>query len=254
MFPRNILNRERETQMTKLLGLLAIAITLSACVKEEVTNNYITNPVPVEPLNNNQQTVEGTINGGGGKGVLCKRDGIETVETLDLYEAKVLYGLEELDANVSSQAEAITLISRVLARHNWNPSSISMSDFEKFYQEYLTGFFSSRLRFISNGKKLKLVADSAEAIVEDNCEMVQVAVYYDESVILVDKTLWEKMSWIHRTALLTHELVYAQDRQNGAKNSIKARRLTGQLFSKKGARPRADGVPTENERVAFCNL
>jgi|GEM_PF-5235619 len=36
--------------------------------------------------------------GGGGRGVLCKRDGKSTVELLDLYEAKSMYGLHLIDA------------------------------------------------------------------------------------------------------------------------------------------------------------
>lgn len=238
--------------MRNLLLALPFILIMSACLKEVVTKD---GPVTTTstPQSNTQNQVEGTINGGGGKGVLCKKGDVASVETLDLYEAKVLYGLE-INEKAASQEEAMDLFTTVLTRHLWNPSTIPMDEYKKGFREHVSNILLKNIKFISRGKKLKLVNDSFEPLVEEGCEMVQVAVYYDESILLVDQSLWDQMNWTSKIGLLAHEIIYFMDRQNGSKNSISTRKLVGQLFSSKGSRPKADGVPTEQSKYTSCTV
>ena len=238
--------------MRNFLLLLPFILVLGACSKEVVTKDA---PVatPSTPQAESQGQVEGTINGGGGKGVLCRKGQKTTVETLDLYEAKVLYGLE-IKELATNQDEAIEEFTTILTRHLWNPSTVPMDQYKKNFKDLYLNILLKNIKFISRDKKLKLVNDSFEPLVEKDCEMVQVAVYYDESILLVDESLWNQMSWTSRIGLLAHEILYLMDRQNGSKNSISTRKLVGQLFSSSGARPRGDGIPMEKNKVATCTV
>ncbi|MBC7743251.1 MAG: hypothetical protein H7061_13720 [Bdellovibrionaceae bacterium] len=195
--------------------------------------------------------IQGTINGGGGKGVRCQKNGVTAIETLDLYEAIILYNLE-IGYDPKTEEEAIDLFATLITRHFWNPSTIAMPEFKEGFKARLNDLLLKKIKFLTDGRKLKLIDDSYEPIIEENCEQVQVAAYYDESVLLIDKSLWDQMNWTNRIALLTHEMIYAMDRANGASNSMSARKLVGQLYSTTGARPKADGVPSDNRKIATC--
>jgi len=231
---------------------IGLTLIFAACAKEEVTKVAPASPISTpQPIVQNQ--AEGTINGGGGKGVRCQQKEAITVETLDLYEAKVLYNLDIVQIE-NSQDQALTLIASLLSKHLWHPGAIPMEEYQNKLREMLIHTWLKNIRFIDSKKKLKLINDSFEPLVEDGCELVQVAAYYDESILLVDKSLWDKMDWLNRASLLAHELIYYIDRQNGSTNSMASRKLVGQLFSKKGARPKADGIPLRQSQYARCYL
>ncbi len=193
----------------------------------------------------------GTINGGGGKGVLCKNGQASTLEVLDLYEAKALYDLK-IEHNPQTKEEAINLFAELIGRHLWNPSTVPLPEFIQMLKGDLDNAILKKIKFLTDGKHLALVDDADEPIYEANCEMKQIAVYYDESVVLVDQSLWDQMNWTNRIALLTHEMFYSMDRSNGATNSMATRKLVGQLFSTTGAVPKADGIPTDLNKVVTC--
>jgi len=236
--------------MERFAYIFALICLFAACTKETVTNNV---PIP-NPVIKSQDTatpVQGTINGGGGKGVRCNQNGRIVIRTLDLYEANVLYGLEQINVP-DAQDPALDIFTALLTRHLWNPDTIPMDEYKARFRELLTGNFLKKMRFIGSTQKLKLINDSYEPVLEDGCEVVQVAAYYDESILLVDKSLWDQMDWVNKIALLAHELIYYTDRQNGSTNSMAARKLVGLLFSTKGARPKADGVPSERSQYSRC--
>jgi hypothetical protein len=169
-----------------------------ACSKT-VTNNVpaVNNSTPPSELTSSGLTAEmtdsgGVINGGGGKGVQCTKDGQTTVEVLDLYEAKTLYNLSIMDFG-STEEEAKEKLAQVLARHFWNPTSIEIDLYQRELKKIYIQEFLNNIRFIENGKTLRLTNDSFEPTLENGCKPVQVAMYYDESVLLVNKTLWNKM-------------------------------------------------------------
>lgn len=239
--------------MKHLLALSLVTLLLSACVKEEVTK-FVPMEGPVT-RSSTQREIEGPINGGGGKGVRCQKDGVTTVETLDIYEGRVLYDLKMVDAkNLETREQALDFLATSMTSHFWNPDTIPKEQMKKHMRESSLEELLKQIRFIDSSKKLKMVNDSLEPLIESNCEIVQVAIFYDEKVLLVDRSLWDQMDWFNKTALLAHEVFYAMDRQNGAKNSISIRRLVAQMFSENGARPRSDGVPSDASQRAHCGI
>lgn len=244
-------------KLMKLNAILLIVIgTLLVACTREVTNN-VAGPTSSTPPGTQATSTSGegggVINGGGGRGVLCKREGKETVEVLDLYEARTLYNLKLLDFGESEDV-AKDKLAEALARHLWNPYTIEIQEFAKALRKTMIQEFIDQIRFIDAGKKLKLVNDSFDPTLENGCEPVQVAMYYDESVLLVDKTLWEKLNWTNKVALLAHEALYFWARQAGTKNSMSVRKLVGLLFSEKGVKPMWDGVPVDRKKFIDCEL
>lgn len=227
--------------------------TMFACQpKSETINNYFDSGKVTQQ---NEELVEGTINGGGGKGIRCVDPVTKkpTLQLLDLYEAEMLYGLETRPSPAGSN-EALDLMAELMGRHFWNPSTIDLEEYKKMLRSGYEKFISKDARFIPAGKRLKPVADAFEPLVDPNCELVQIAVYYDESILLIDQELWKELDWLNRMALYVHEVLYAVDRSNGVTNSISVRKLVGQMFSSKGARPRSDGAPSDPSLHATCHI
>lgn len=81
--------------MKKTLTTLTFTVLLAACSPETKVQLVPSGaPAPVEETAQKNNTIEGTVNGGGGKGVLCTKNGQETLEILDLYEGRALYELK----------------------------------------------------------------------------------------------------------------------------------------------------------------
>ncbi len=240
------------SKLFNYICIVLIAITFVACGKT-VTNNVPGPATSTSQAPTAQAASGGVINGGGGKGVRCIKDGKTTVEVLDLYEAKSLYNLSLIDFG-SAEEPAKDKLATLLARHFWNPYTIEMDKFaaalkKKYIQEFL-----DHIRFIDSGKKLRLTNDSYEPTLESGCETVQIATYYDESVLLVDKELWAQMDWTNKMGLLAHEALYFFVRQDGSTNSMGTRKLVGLMFSTKPPRPRADGVPVNKKAFLDCRI
>lgn len=236
--------------MFKLKIIFIFSLIFSACIKERVTKLVPTNPISPR-TEERQQEIDGTINGGGGKGVICSNNKNDIIETLDLYEARVLYNLEIVD-HIHSEEEAFDLFASLMTNHFWNPDSINKNEYLNHYKKIIKEIYQKNIRFIDSTKKLKLVNDSFEPLVEKGCQIVQVAINYDESIILVDQSLWEKMDSLNKISLIAHEIIYGIDRQDGSTNSMTTRKLVGQIFSKKGARPKADGIPFDESKYLRC--
>lgn len=194
---------------------------------------------------------EGTINGGGGRGMLCTKNGKETLEVLDLYEAKAA-GLTLLP-EPRSEAEALDLAIDLLAKQIWNPDTIPMDQFRASLKKIIKEKWLDQVNFLPKGKTLRLVNDSHEIVTEEGCKPVQIAIYLEARISIVKK-YWDKLSFLNRAALYMHELVYSLERQNGQKNSISTRILVGQMFSTKGARAKFDGVPKDSKKLVSCFL
>lgn len=150
-------------------------------------------------------SIEGTVNGGGGKGVLCKKNGQETLETLDLYEGRVLYG-QKYSQKFSSLDEALSKIQKDYLAYFSEPldrttNGNAEGDGPSYKEsvEKVAALEMSRARekikFIDSDKTLKSTNDANEAIVEEECSSTQIAVYYDENVLLVNKILWDKLDF-----------------------------------------------------------
>lgn len=193
----------------------------------------------------------GTINGGGGKGVRCTKDGKIKLEMLDLYEAKAIYGLTPLNFG-TDETKARAELARIFAKHSIDPGNVSIDKYAAALDNYvLKNLVVDKIRFVEAPKKLKVVQDDYAPLLEKDCELVQVALFYDESSLLVDRSLWNQLDVTNRTALLAHELVYASARGQGITNSVSSRKLVAFLLSEQGTPPLFDGVPTSDYPNAF---
>jgi hypothetical protein len=196
--------------------------------------------------------VEGTINGGGGRGMRCKSNGKETIESLDLFEARAL-GLVMLPVPSTEEA-ALDLAINVLAKHMRSPRmTISHEKYVEILKDHLKKKWLTKFRYLDATKSLRMINDSHEVIKQSGCEAVQIAVYY-ESTILIDKKLWDQLDNLSKAAVWLHELIYHMERQNGGTNSISTRILVGQLFSTQGSRPRMDGIPADEKNKVDCSI
>lgn len=222
--------------------IVALTALICSCTYNTETKTVTPDSI-VTGHTNGQQAVEGTINGGGGKGVLCQQqNGSESLETLDLYEGRVLYGLD-IEKELTNETDMKDFIVEKVSHHFWNPYTIEMNEYKKILKSNLEKGFYSKIRYLGSGKYLKTVNDSLEPIFENNCRAVQLAVYYNETDLIIDQNLWNKMSWTNKAALLLHETFYFIERQNGAKNSITSRKAVAEAFSTKGLISKTFGVP-----------
>ncbi len=241
----------------KLLMTAIVCLGLIGCgdkVTKSVTN--VQQPDTTQNPHSRGQAEEsdsgGVINGGGGKGVLCEADGRTTVEVLDLYEAKHLFNLNIQDLG-STKEQSLAKLSEVMANHFIDPFIYTAEGYMNALNETSIKHSFEIMQFLKEGQTLKLTKDSFEPILEKNCRMVQIAVYYDESALLVDKSLWEQLDWTNKAALVAHEILYFWSREFGATNSMSVRKLVGLLLSTKGVDPLANDLPDEEDALS-CRL
>ncbi|MGZ3794080.1 MAG: hypothetical protein ACXVCP_17125 [Bdellovibrio sp.] len=244
--------------MKKTIALLTFASVLNACspgAKETVVlpgTSTADESKTSTTLKNNM--IEGTVNGGGGKGVLCKKSGQETLETLDLYEGRVLYG-QKYSQKFSSLDEALSKIQKDYLAYfseplnrttDGNAEGIGPSYKESIEKAAALEMSRTRekIKFIGSGKTLNSTNDANEAVIEEQCSSAQIAVYYDENVLLVNKQLWDKLDYINQAALLYHEVLYKKARERGETSSVKTRRIVANLLSDDGLIFKL-GVPKE---------
>lgn len=240
----------------KIIMAMLACLFIAACGKT-VTNNVAgpnsSTPSPGGTSAPQAQDSGGVINGGGGRGVRCTKNGNTTVEVLDLYEARTLYNLQTMDFG-SSEDAAKDKLAGVLAKHFWNPFSSSLPQFTQYMRGSMVDEFLKNIRFTEAGKTLRLANDAYAPTLETGCEPVQIAFYYDESVLLVDKALWDQLNLTNKMALIAHEALYFLARQSGTTNSMSTRKLVGMLFSPQGIRSLADGVPTDQKKFLNCRM
>jgi hypothetical protein len=234
----------------KKLIILAIAVVLSSCVKPEANKLLVLDP-QTQPETAAEKSDVGTVNGGGGKGVACLKDGKQTVEVLDLYEAKNLYNLE-INAAPEGEDQAEEYLVNLVARHYYENKTDNYSEYVELTKNSIRKFITNKIKFIESDNKLTNTSDSFEPLIGKDCSIVQIATFYDETALLIDRSLWVQLDWTNKMALLAHEYFYYQGRLKGASNSIMSRKFVGQLFSTKGVRPLSDGVPSDKTKVLQC--
>lgn len=190
------------------------------------------------PLENSQgPTLQGVVNGGGGKGAICKKDKQEVLEVLDIYEAHTLYDLEV--SNISkSDSDLDRFVAEIYYKHfvaveNNEVSEEAITDFMK---KEVSPFIES-ISFTESNEVLNQTNDSHEPKMKKGCRVVQIAIYYDESILIVDTALWNKMNFINKVGLVLHEIIYFKARQFGEVNSVKTRKIVGHLLSSSKPKP-----------------
>lgn len=240
---------------------LALSAALVAGCTKNVTNNVPGSNILTDSARNQSNSNPsntsggGVINGGGGRGVRCHKNGKTTVEVLDLYEAKRIYKLNLLDLGKDEEKGKEKFVE-LLLKH-FMGDRISAQDAEqskKYYRKELVDHFVENMRFIDKGQHLRLLNDSYEPTLEQNCEAVQIAHYYDESILIVDRELWDQLDVTNKIGLIAHEAFYFYVRQSGVTNSMTVRKLVGRMLSVEGIRPLSDGVPHDDENKAiYCS-
>lgn len=186
---------------------------------------------------------------GGGMGVVCKtpEGRVASVELLDLWEARVIFGRNIVISNepVSKQID-LALDQLMNSRYTQGfailPKGIYGSQaFRIMLGDNANMFLSPdwptihRLRGVTLAKTF----DSFEVVTPRDCEIAQIVRYQDTVTgpfILVNQDLVEKMDATNLAALYVHEAYYALLRGSpggnwGEKSSLRVRRAVGLAFS-----------------------
>lgn len=221
---------------------------LVACGNKKETSP---NPTQGSGQNLTVRTASGTVDGGGGKGVVCTdpKTGSKKYELLDLYEGSLLYGFNPRDFGNMSELEVLSEVMKKTFRIFNESSFLSYQGgdsirYEKDLKESLEEIKNSKglvdyfsrvgkasITFVDEDTTLKDTNDSLEPMVNKNCEVIQIAVYYDEAVLLIKKDYWEKLTPRSRVALFMHEIFYKGARDEGEKNSKKVRKFVSSMMA-----------------------
>ncbi|MES2803266.1 MAG: hypothetical protein V4654_12290 [Bdellovibrionota bacterium] len=141
--------------------------------------------------------------GNGGNVVACKDTGgnIISIETLDLFEGRAVYGLNYKEDYTPALEQALRY-SDAISKYLGSPvSAVNLSQDVKDLH--------ANLRFLPPGVGLKPINDIGTIIVPKNCEIVQTINYRDWKKIYVDSDIWNLLSETQKASLLLHEAIYA---------------------------------------------
>ncbi len=184
----------------------------------------------------------GVMNGGGGKGVVCKdiQGQIASVELLDLWEARALFNEQPNLPLPKNLAAAVSVILDQLKIsypfYGQKASPGKKCKNEDCLLQMLTqqaNLFLSpnndvvRLRNVV----LELTTDSYEVARPSTCEIQQI-INYQPGKIWVNQDLYEKLNFANQAALIAHEAYYAVLRSLAQEvTSIRTRRAVGYVMS-----------------------
>jgi hypothetical protein len=176
--------------------------------------------------------LEGVVNGGGGKGVLCGN----SLRTLDLYEAQ----LSGLPTPVSSGQlnEDLKIFGIEMAVHfAESPTELDDPKYREMVLEEMNKTIVSKFRDIPLGQRLPLTSDATPPQLGSNCQIVQIATYTQNQTIFRDKQYWDMLAPVEQAALIIHEWIYHRARQYGSLNSDETRKVLGMIFSGRNPEP-----------------
>jgi hypothetical protein len=187
----------------------------------------------------------GVMNGGGGRGVVCRdsRGEIKSAELLDLWEARTLFGRTVLNIStpVWDQVEsAFQILKDAPYIPYFNPRPTEPRPPANDIQLDILRYRSSKLKpgapslVILRGVNLSDTPDSYEAAVPVGCKVEQIVNFMDapdEPKILLNQDIVDKLSLTSQAALIVHEALYSELRDSGEKTSIRVRRAVGFAFS-----------------------
>lgn len=246
--------------MRSLIALLTMIGLLIGCGPQATKN------AGGEPFSGS--AADGTINGGGGAGLLCGN----RLEMLDLYEARKA-GLTLVDAPSTSD-KAAELLSRLLAHHFWNietmPERQQAEVIEKDlikpvlkghpFKNLETGK-TEQVRYVDS---LPLSNDYGHYQVPAGCRLEQIAYFSDKNTRLsIVQSAWDRLDWLSKMVLVAHEFMYMADRRDGFEElnpnlrsftSEMSRKFVGRLISLDPALPaESDGVPLAPHKLYRCD-
>jgi hypothetical protein len=211
------------------LSFLALA-SLAACTLESGGSNS-----PRFGLPGPDSVENGGVDGGGGKAVVCRGgDGkITHAETLDLYEARTMYGYTPQVLSTPMEKQARAALQRVPAT-------------SRAVLAYYVDLVLKNMKVLSTGAGLLPIDDSLESIFPKGCAAEQLANYRADQSILVDGEIWDALNETERAALVLHEALYALNRLVKATDSRQTRHAVGRLFDPAQVwEDVAEGVPAD---------
>lgn len=170
--------------------------------------------------------LDGADSSGGGVAVVCRNtdNTIKSVELLDLYEGRIVYNLKIVKQGNDFQEnlDAITLkLDAVFG--DLKLKKTPSKNIVKAIKD---------MNLLQGDVSLAPVND-ANIIVKPpkDCNYEQIAYYKNNSILLIDSNLWNKLDDLNKAALIAHEAVYLYQRELGDKTSQYSRKVVAHLFS-----------------------
>jgi hypothetical protein len=162
----------------------------------------------------------GGVDGGGGKGVVCRNKSgkITSAEALDLYEGRVMWGLNIKKSTAPMEQQ----IQHALA---------VIPETSRLLIESRADIILKKMRLTPPGTQLLPVEDSFEVLLPRGCAGEQLANYYNDNLILISGDIWAQLSQTDRAALILHEAVYAVNRMAQASDSRQSRHVVANIFA-----------------------
>lgn len=146
--------------------------------------------------------------GNGGDAIICLTpDKQETVEVLDLFEQRTVYG-KTLWTTINLSDSEEQILEKVIYRieNRYGNYGIAL---RRLYME-----FWSKVQF-GHWAALRDIDDEGRLVIPENCQLKQLAVQFTgpssrsmSEFYMLNSQLWFKLSVIQRSGLILHELIY----------------------------------------------
>lgn len=177
----------------------------------------------------------GADTSGGGKGVVCRDQAnhILSVEMLDLYEARALFGLTPLSMG-DTLDQTLAMAKSKFVNTVFDAAYTIPPALDQLRQ---------KIHITPPGSHLEPIDDADPILHLDGCKLEQAAAWIDSGLVVADGELWAAMDARNQAALLAHEVIYARTRAEGEKNSRRARNIVGHVFSRFDFTGTRDGLP-----------
>lgn len=161
----------------------------------------------------------GGVDGGGGKSIVCRdsSNAIISAEVLDLYEGRVMFGLNIPETLEPKEDQIRNALNRI---------PISSRGTIELYVDQV----QKNMKITPAGTQLLPIDDSSEVLAPQGCSAEQAANYYNDRLILISGDIWGSLSETGKAALVLHEAIYASNRLVGATNSRQSRLAVAHIF------------------------
>jgi hypothetical protein len=187
----------------------------------------------------------GVKEGGGGNAVVCRdlQGKIKSAELQDIFEARMLFGLNVPSSELPHQEQLDAMLNRVkqAQQNGWRPD----------WNEIIPKSIADDLILLPSGVGLGEIDDTQPTIVPKGCKLERLALYDDRyGQLFVDSEIWNHLGETNRAALLLHENVYYYLRQHaGETTSDRTRYAVGYVASDLPLKNIFDGIPSGVELI-----
>lgn len=211
----------------KFLGYMVAVCALVACTKEVRVPESTTAVIPEAAMGGDR------VGNGGGVWACEEKDGtIRSIELVDLFEAREEFGLSIPDTHEFK----LTFLDLVQFKREWifKHDPYLFYNFDRNVRHVLEqiNFVNGDLKVIEDS--LYRVQPAPESCAGGTVRYRQLANFTNYGKVIIDSRLWNhpKFSEDSKAALIFHEAFYKWLRDKaGDKNSIRARALTGYIYS-----------------------